>query len=222
MSRFTPAQRAAVIAESRRLLAEDAPARSPPPSPSPQRALPVNIVFEDAVAKWKREADEADRERARAKAEIRREERADRRAFFHRQQTAVDIEQRVAALEARMDNMEAAIATLAEGMNGAATFSGNAAARFSDVETAFKALNTELDTMRAQHQSEYSALRDRVSGKETTAARERAERAEAANDARHNAAERIASREHGKTRQQLANLHEDVVNVARLVVKNSH
>jgi hypothetical protein len=179
-------------------------------------------VFEDAVAQWKREADEADRERAREKAELRREDRENRRAFFHRQQSAVDVEQRVAALEQRMDNMEAAIATLGEAVNGAATFSGNAVARFDDIRSAFKALGVELDAMRENTASELAALRDRVGAGEVTRARERAARAEAASDARHDAAERNASREHIKTRQQLANLSEGVENVARLVVKNSH
>jgi hypothetical protein len=117
-------------------------------------------------------------------------------------------------------DIEAAIAALAEGVNGAAQFSGSAVERFDDVRAAFKTLGAELDTMRENTRSEFAALRDRVSGKETTAARERAERAEAVNDARHEASQRSAERQHIKTRTELADLREGVRNVTQLIVKD--
>src|SRR6516165_5488256 len=78
MSQFTPSQRAAIIAESRRLLSKATPTPSPPPSPP--RPLPVNIVCEDDVARWRREADEASAIRAANRAELKRETRESRRA----------------------------------------------------------------------------------------------------------------------------------------------
>jgi hypothetical protein len=100
MSRFTDAERARILAESRRILSDEPPAR-PEPAPEPPRE--VHVQFEDEVQKWAREADEADARRAAAKAELRREEGDNARAL-----TAIE---RITALEQRIAELEQSVAT---------------------------------------------------------------------------------------------------------------
>jgi len=96
MSKFTPAQVAAIRAESERLLSD----KPPPEPPAPVRETP--IMFEDDVEKWKRLGDEATARRAAAKAELRREE-----GDLARVKSAVG---RIVALEQRVAELEWALA----------------------------------------------------------------------------------------------------------------
>ena len=69
MSRFTEQERAEIFRRSRELLDGDRPAATPPtsaPTPTPE------LVFEDQMDRWRREADERDKQRAAAKAELKR------------------------------------------------------------------------------------------------------------------------------------------------------
>jgi hypothetical protein len=153
----------------------------------------VNIVCEDDVARWRREADEASAIRAANRAELKRETRESRRAAIVSRQEVTSLGDRVTELEQRMDAVEHVLAVLGEGMNGAAAFTANAVARFEDTETAFKSLAAAIDTVRENTKSELAALRDRVGNKEAT-----------------------------DTRKDIADLHAGVQNVTRLIMRNSH
>jgi hypothetical protein len=182
------------------------------------RHPPIEPV--DAVQRWREEADAFDQKCKAEKSRLQRADRERQAAYTRAAENSVDTEQRLASLEARMDRVEESLAALAEVANGAASFSDNTVARFGDTEAAFKSLTAALDTMRETHRSELAALRDRVSGKETTAARERAARAEQLNDARFERGQRDASREHMETRKRVSDLNDDVQNITRLVVKD--
>jgi hypothetical protein len=77
MSRFSPADRARVLAESKRILEDKPP--EPPPAPAPE---PPPLAFKaiDPVREWRERADALDREREANRAALRREQRADERA----------------------------------------------------------------------------------------------------------------------------------------------
>jgi hypothetical protein len=74
MSRFTDAERRAVMEESRRILSEEPPPL-PEPAPVPRE---VRIEFEDDLDRWRREADASDRECEQNRAALRRSERETR------------------------------------------------------------------------------------------------------------------------------------------------
>jgi hypothetical protein len=94
MSRFSPAERARIFAESRRILTEE----SEPPAPEPVREVPLPEP-EDALAVWKRQGEAIERERAAAKTALRAEERATERACSTAWWSAIEahIDQRIAA-----------------------------------------------------------------------------------------------------------------------------
>jgi hypothetical protein len=119
-----------------------------------------------------------------------------------------------------MDSVEANIAVLTEAVTAAADFSTNAVERFDDVKAAFKTLNSTVQAASENTRSELAALRDRVSGKETTAARTAAAHAEQVNDARFERSQRDAAREHNETRQRVSALNDDVQGVTRLIVRD--
>src|SRR5262249_55487283 len=112
MSGFSPSEISRIRAESERLL-RDSPAR---PEPEPPREPPP-LVFEDDVAKWKREADEFEAKRAAAKAELRRQVDNAAEAGW-----AV-IGARFDAIEQRLDALEQAVAGVSELGPAAAEFS---------------------------------------------------------------------------------------------------
>jgi hypothetical protein len=216
--KFSDAERARIWNESLRIL-EDKPAPVPQPSRAAVMRTPP-LVIEDPVDKWRREADQAERVRADNKARLLRSDRERQAAYERAAQNSADTEARLADLEQRIAVIEESLAALADVATGAASFSNNAVARFGDTEAAFKSLTAAIDTMRENTRSELAALRDRVSGKETTAARERAADAEKLNEARHERSQRDAVREHNETRQRISALNDDVQGVTRLVIKD--
>jgi hypothetical protein len=141
MSRFTPEQIAAIRRESERLLRDEPPPR---PEPAPPREPPP-IVFEDAMDRWRREADEADRERAAAKAELRREE-----DDLARTRSAIA---RIAALEQRVAELEQSVATsdatTRELAGGIIEFSNVVTSGLLKIEKHADELDNKLTEMRA-------------------------------------------------------------------------
>jgi len=101
MSRYTNEQIAAIRRQSERLLREGPrpPAAEPPP---PAREVPP-IVLEDPVQQWKREADEA--------SAIREANRAANRRQAHENARVLTALERLAALEARIAELEQSVAT---------------------------------------------------------------------------------------------------------------
>jgi uncharacterized coiled-coil protein SlyX len=208
----TPEQIANVFAESRRRMVGTTPTPQRDEPPVRVRPLPP---LPDPVQEWREWHDTRDREREANRAKLRRADRERQAEYARAVQTGADTEQRLDALEIRMANVEATIATLSEAVSNAADFTHNAVVRFGDVEAAFKKLNASLDTMRENMKSELAALRDRMSGKETTAAREAAARAEQQNSERHERSQRDAA----VTRREISNLNGDVRNTMQLVVR---
>jgi hypothetical protein len=225
MAKFSDQERARIWNESLRIL-EDKPAESllvtnKPPQPSRASVMRTPpLVIEDPVDRWRREADQAERERERAKAQLRRAERDNQAAYERAAQNSADTEARLTDLEQRMDNVEAHIAALSEAVSAAADFSNNAVERFDDVKIAFERLNGTVQAASENTRSELAALRDRVSGKETSTARERAADADKLNEARFERTQRDAQREHNETRARVSALAEDVQGVTRLVIKD--
>jgi hypothetical protein len=103
MSKFTDAQRAAIFEQSRRLLSDDEP--TPPPAEPERRE--VHIPEPDPIAEWKAWHDDRDAEREAARAELKREERADARARGQDWAAFIDarVEQRLAEYQARFDEL---------------------------------------------------------------------------------------------------------------------
>jgi hypothetical protein len=94
-------QIAALRAESRKLM-HSRPSAAPPRDEQPVREVPLPEP-EDPMDRWRREADESDRERAAARAALRREEQD-----LARSQSAVA---RIASLERRIAELEQSVAT---------------------------------------------------------------------------------------------------------------
>jgi hypothetical protein len=96
MTKYTPEEKAAIFAESRRILSEELIPPPERPAPEPE---PPPLVFEDDVARWRREADEADARREAARAQLRRESRDAERARGLDWMAHIDayVEQRIAA-----------------------------------------------------------------------------------------------------------------------------
>src|SRR5262249_47465387 len=109
MSKFTAEQVAAIRAQSEKLLAD-----KPPPAPAQPVRREVPLVFEDDLAKWKREAAESDRQRAEAKAALRRAEGDHARVLSAVGRIAA-LEQRVAELERDLATSDATMRELARG-----------------------------------------------------------------------------------------------------------
>jgi hypothetical protein len=168
-SRFTPSQRAEIIAQSRKLLSEDTSAPSPPSPPSRPRSLPTHVVFEDDLTKYKREADEADRVRARAKAELRREA-----AAMRTRQDAAEVDQRLGAIETRLDAIEQAMASFVDLANGASSFSDVVTRELNSLAALAERLDRTLVSMRELHEREVGFLRNQLTTVSTAAAREAA------------------------------------------------
>src|SRR5262249_1901484 len=85
------------------------------PVPPPVLPEPPPLVFEDAQTKWNKQAEAASAARAAYKAQARRDEERAARTHARAVADAASIEDRLDALEARMDDVEQAIATLANG-----------------------------------------------------------------------------------------------------------
>ena len=212
MSRMSPEHIARVRAESERLL-RDPPAR---PEPAPVREPPP-IVFEDDVAKWKREADEADALRAAAKAELRRQVDNAAEAGW-----AV-IGARFDQIEQRLDEIERTVAGLYEAVPAAAQFSSATVGRMAEFESLATSLSATLDTLRAVQDRETKFLRDRLAASEAAGARESAFLSRQLTEARREIDALVGQlnreRDQEQTNRKLTHLTESVNNVLSFAQK---
>jgi multidrug efflux pump subunit AcrA (membrane-fusion protein) len=208
MSKFSDQEKAAIFRESRRLLKDD----GRPVPPVAREPLP-EIVFEDPLERYKREADAADAERA---AELRRQERASER-ITRKQANDLALEARVAELEARVDALEQAVSGFNGVADGAVQFSNAAVERLNELAGLANKVDGTLTTMRAVHRREVDALRDRLAGSEAVHARETAMLVKELNDARREIDRRADIREHARNRMAVMDLDEKVENVVALV-----
>jgi hypothetical protein len=209
MSRFSDQDRAKIFAESRRLLKDD----DRPVPPVAREPLP-EIVFEDPVAKWKREADEAEAERA---AERRRERVTDRLIYKQATDLASALEERIGALEARMDAVEQALAGFDALANGTVEFSNATTTRVHALAALTDRLDRTLEQMRETHKRECDGLRDRLAASEATHARETAMLTRELASAQREIDRRADVREHVRNRMAVVDLDEKVENVVALV-----
>src|SRR5262245_32479485 len=136
----------------------------PVPSPVLPEPPSVEIKFEDAQTVWNRDADRASAARAAYKDERRAEERAAEDLRRAGAVQADDLEARVSVLEQRMDDVEQAIASLA---NGSVGFSDAASERLLQLETLTTKLDATLSTLRGVHRREVENLRSQLSASET-------------------------------------------------------
>jgi hypothetical protein len=205
MSKFTNAERARILAESERLLCD------PPARPEPEPPREVHIQFEDDVAKWKREADEADAVRRAAKADLRRQVDDAANAGW-----AV-IGARFDAIEQRLDELERTVSSLYEVAPAAAAFSEATVGRLQEIEATASSLQAMQDTLRAVQDRETKFLRERLAASEAAGARESAflgrqlSEARRELDALHAKVDR--DRDKGQTDKKLAEIEEAVSNV---------
>ena len=201
-----------MVAESRRLL-EDKPPTSPP-APAPE---PPPLVFEDDVAKWKREADEASAIREANRAELRRKQDDPTLAGF------AAIGSRVSDLEQRVDELERTVSALYEVAPAAAQFSEAAVTKLTGLEALTARLDRVLESMREAREHEMKILNARLTAIEAAGARE------AAFQARQLAAARAElealtnqlarERDHEHTRKDIAALNDQVSNVVTFMTE---
>jgi hypothetical protein len=209
MSRFSDQERAAILRESRRLLKAD----NRPVPPAAREPLP-EIVFEDPVAKWKREADEAEAERA---AERRRQERASERIIRKQATNDLALEARVSALEERVDAIEQAVAGFDALANGTVEFSNATTTRVHALAALTDRLDRTLEQMRETHKRECDGLRDRLAASEATHARETAMLTRELASAQREIDRRADVREFARTRMAMVDVDEKLENVVALV-----
>lgn len=146
MSKFSPQQRAAILRKSLELLADDNP---PGAAPSPE---PPPLVFEEPVAKYKREADEQAQRFAAERAESRREEREEREAMA-RARALDGAEARITALEQRMDEVERQISELSRAIGDFSDSVGEAMQRQDKQLEKLSAKLTEIRALDDQHRA---------------------------------------------------------------------
>jgi hypothetical protein len=212
MSKFTDAERASILEQSRKILADEPPAR---PEPAPRE---VRIEFEpvDPVQLWREQADEADRVRADHATRMRREEREERVAMRTRQNSA-ELEQRLDALEDRVSAIEQHLAGFDALANGAAQFSSAAATKLNSLAALTERLDKTLEQMREVHRREVDALCDRLASSEALHTRETVLLTKQLADAQREIDARANLREHVRTRMEVAGVNENLENVVALV-----
>jgi hypothetical protein len=164
MSKYTPEQARAVYEQSMRLLA-DAPPREASPPPRE-----VQIPEEDAVERWKREANELEAERAATKCEMRRQHERD---MQRRQNDAMaPLSERMDALEERVSAIEQALAGLDALANGSATFSTAVTEKLNKLDALTAKVDTALSELRGRQKSELDALHTKHTAEAQMRARE--------------------------------------------------
>jgi len=207
----TPEEVAAIYRESLRHLRDEP--HEPPHDEHPEPP-PLEIKFESEAERWRREGTEYEQKRAAEKAKTRREEERTARAQARAVGDAASVEDRLAALEQRMDSVEEQLSSLA---NGAMGFSDAVTSKLREFETLTVKLEATLTTLRATHQRECKALRDKLVASEAQAARENATLARELTNARHEISRLDDRRERKQDREQLATLSDNVGNVVQLL-----
>jgi hypothetical protein len=212
---MTEAERERILAESRRLLSDDEPT---PPRDKPARE--VRVEFEDPMDRWRREGNESDAARARAKRELPREEHAMReeRAMHTRAtEFAATADVRLAALDERVGEIEQRLAAFDVVAKGAVSFSNAATERLHALAALTDRLERTVEQMRETHKRECDALRDRLASSEALHTRETVLLTKQLTDAQRELDVRASLREHAASRIAVAGLDEKVENVVALV-----
>jgi hypothetical protein len=208
MSDFTPSQRASIIAQSRKLLSDDTPTSSPS---SPPRTLPVDIEFEDPVERWKREGTESERQRAEAKAELRRQADDATSAGW------ATVGARLDDLEQRLAAVEQTVSALYEVAPAAAEFSNATVARLEELAACAQKAGLTFETVRALHERQVEHLRNRLAASDAAAARESAFLGRQLSEARREIdalkGKVDRERDRGETDEKLERIREAVDNV---------
>jgi hypothetical protein len=204
---MSPEDRNRIFRESKRILeAESTPRAVPVREPPP-------IVIEDELAKWKREADEADRLREANRSRLRRQERETHTRTEW--ETGVDV--RLAALEERVDAIESHLAGFDAVADGAASFSDAVTTRLHALDALSARLDVTLTGMRELHEREVKALRDQLTAVQAAGARENAFLSQQLGAARREIDVLNGQVEHKRDRAELATLTNEVGNVVTLL-----
>jgi hypothetical protein len=213
MSRFTDRERAAILEQSRKILADEQPARPAREVPIPEVPIPES----DPVAEWAEQADAFDREREACRAELRRESREDRRAAMRTRQDSAELDQRLDAIEARLGALELVVSGLNGVADGAAQFSTATVARLEELAALANKVDAALTTMRYVHERECNALRDRLAASEALHTRETVLLAKQLADAQRELDQRNVTREFAASRMAVAGMDAKLENVVSLV-----
>jgi hypothetical protein len=197
---FTTKEARAVLEQSRRLL-EDEPCEPKPP--------PFEVKFEDALEKWKREADEAAAQRAAADAERAAAEqaRADQRNAAVKQASDAAFAERI-ALEKRVADLENQVAELSAAAMG---FSDAATTGLHRLENFAHKLDNILEKLKTTHARELDHLRSRLAANEALHGREVALLGRQLDDARKEVAAITAQHERKQDRDDIVATGNNVI-----------
>jgi hypothetical protein len=210
---FSPEERAEIFRKSRELLMEPGQPSAPPPAPEPP---PIEVETE--AARWARESTEYEQRRRIAKTELRCREQL---VEAERARAAPDwsaIDARInAAIDARIASIEAHLPGLDQLASAAGTFSDAVERRFHAMAALIDRLDRTFGDLRAVHEREIAALRDRLASSEALHTRETVLLAKQLSDAQRELDHRADLREHVRTRVEVAGLDEKVENVVSLV-----
>jgi hypothetical protein len=194
------------MAESQRILADGQPPVTPP-APTPREA---RIPESDPVAEWAEEAEAFERKRASARAELRRESRAD----VHQRQASdllVELAARVSALEDRVGSIAEALAGLDTLANGTMQFSNAVTDKLEGLVTLANKVDAAVTTIRAVHAREVDSLRVRLASSEVMHGREVAMLSRQLSDTQH-ALDQVCNRhERARDNKRAAEATEAVV-----------
>jgi hypothetical protein len=189
---FSEHEKAQILRTSRRILRDKDKPPGAPPSPEP---LP--LVIETEEQRWRREAEDFERQRT---AERRRQERASSDRIITKQANDLALEARVSALEERVDAIEQAVSGFNGLAEGAAQFSDAVSEKMHALEALTARLDLTLEQLRGAHKHECDALRAQVTAAETAHTREMGLVTKQLADAQRS----LDQREHRRDREVLA------------------
>jgi hypothetical protein len=205
MKKFTEQERADIFAESCRLLEDEPPVM--PPAPTPE---PPPLVLEDALTKWRREADEAAAASVAARAKLKSQSQA-RDAGYDA------LMQHVAALERRLVVAEQSCAAFGSLANGCLDFSNAVSAQLREFDMLTKKLEATLSRARAAHQREVDSLRTQLMAHAAMHTREIALLTNQLTETKRALDQANAHRERTRDREHVAALGGHVENVVQLL-----
>jgi len=205
----------AARAEAMKTLSDD---KSSPPIAAPAPVREVPLVFEDDVARWKREADEASARRQHEREKLQRQSRTAEQARTA-DRAAVDVlTAEVVALRHDLDEQVEASNELARGLRA---FADAVDGKLGELGTLLKRLHAGEASMRARHEEAYSALRAEFAAERSMHARELALVTKQLAETQTALARAEDRNERKRDREQLASLNDGINNVVTFMAERA-